>query len=168
MPDAQFELVDAKDGFADSDWFHHCRKHGKPFVVVRSGETNADVLWDYVTLPPCCDDRLRRNLDRIKEDARAIFGRHARPDSAMCVKPTAIFFDRLPIDAAKRAANELYALIDSHLKAAVKAERKRPAEPGESEGSGRIGGDRDGDESHGGRPGSRSREAPPSAGFSIY
>jgi hypothetical protein len=65
MSDAPFELVDAKDSFIDSDWFHHCRETRTPFVVVRSGEHSADVLWDYITLPPECDAELHRQPARV-------------------------------------------------------------------------------------------------------
>lgn len=166
MPDAQFELVDAKDGFADSDWFHHCMKRGKPFVVVRSGEASADVLWDYVTLPACCDEALRRHLGRITVEARAIFDRHATPESAICVKPTAIFFDRLPIDGAKRAANELYALIECYLKEAKKAQRETLDAPRGATGSAR----RDDGPARGpeARPGSMAREAPRRVGYGAF
>lgn len=166
MPDAQFELVDARDGFADSDWFHHCMKRGKPFVVVRSGEASADVLWDYVTLPPCCDEPLRRHLGRITAEARSIFDRHATPESAICVKPTAIFFDRLPIDGAKRAANELYALIESYLKEAKKAQRQTPNAPRRATGSASL--DDAPAPGSDARPGSMPRRAPRRVGYIAF
>lgn len=117
MSDAPFDLVDARDGFADSDWFHACRQTQTPYVVIRSGETSADVLWDYVTLPPCCDERLHGNFPALERDARAIFDRFAMPESYIRIKPTMICFDRLPFDHAKRAAAELYGLIASYLPA---------------------------------------------------
>ena len=119
MSDAPFELVDAKDRFTDSDWFHHCRETRTPFVVVRSGESSADVLWDYVTLPPACDAALRGNLEALERDARAIFDRYAIPESFLRVKPTLIGFDRLPFDHAKSAAAELYQLIADYAASAA-------------------------------------------------
>jgi hypothetical protein len=115
MSDAPFELVDSKDSFIDSDWFHHCRETRTPFVVIRSGENSADVLWDFVTLPPECDAELHRNLPALEQEARAIFDRYAIPESHLRVKPTLIGFDRLPFDRAKSAATELYALIAAYL-----------------------------------------------------
>lgn len=115
MPHAPFDLVDARDTFADSEWFHTCRQAQAPYVVVRSGETSADVLWDYVTLPPCCDAALRGNFTVLENRARAIFDRFAIPESHLRVKPTLICFDRLPFDHAKRAATELHRLISSFL-----------------------------------------------------
>jgi len=115
MSDAPFELVDAKDSFTDTDWFHHCRETQTPFVVVRSGENSADVLWDYVTLPPECDAELHRNLSALERDARAIFDRYAIPESYLRIKATMIGFDRLPFDRAKSAAADLYALIAAYL-----------------------------------------------------
>lgn len=115
MSDAPFELVDAKDSFIDSDWFHHCRETRTPFVVVRSGEHSADVLWDYITLPPECDASLQENLPALEQDARAIFDRYAIPESYLRVKATLIGFDRLPFDRAKSAAAELYQLIAAYL-----------------------------------------------------
>lgn len=117
MSDAPFELVDAKDSFIDSDWFHHCRKTQTPFVVVRSGDNAADVLWDYVTLPSACDAELQRNLPALERDARAIFERYAIPESHLRVKATLIGFDRLPFDRAKLAATDLYAMIADYLPA---------------------------------------------------
>ncbi|MFB1489237.1 MULTISPECIES: hypothetical protein [unclassified Thiocapsa] len=121
MSDAPFELVDAKDSFIDSDWFHHCRETRTPFVVVRSGEHSADVLWDYITLPPECDAALRDNLSVLERDTRAIFDRYAIPESYLRVKATLIGFDRLPFDRAKSAAAELYHLIAAYLPAAEAA-----------------------------------------------
>ena len=115
MSDAPFDLVDAKDSFIDSDWFHHCRETRTPFVVVRSGEHSADVLWDYITLPPECDASLQENLPTLEQDARAIFDRYAIPESYLRVKATLIGFDRLPFDRAKSAAADLYHLIAAYL-----------------------------------------------------
>ncbi|WP_296807094.1 hypothetical protein [Thiocapsa sp.] len=121
MSDAPFELVDAKDSFIDSDWFHHCRETRTPFVVVRSGEHAADVLWDYITLPPECDAALRENLPALERDARAIFDRYAIPESYLRVKATLIGFDRLPFDRAKSAAADLYHLIAAYVPVAEPA-----------------------------------------------
>ncbi|WP_373508414.1 hypothetical protein [Thiocapsa sp.] len=137
MSDAPFELVDAKDSFIDSDWFHHCRETCTPFVVVRSGEHSADVLWDYITLPPECDAALRDNLPALERDVRAIFDRYAIPESYLRVKATLIGFDRLPYDRAKSAAADLYQLIAAYLPVAESAAipvggaaRDRPKEAG--------------------------------------
>lgn len=115
MPDPAFDLVAAQDRFLDSDWFHHCRETSKPFVVVRSGELAADVFWDYITLPPRCDELLNRALPDLEREARAIFERYAVPSSFLRVKPTMIAFDHLPFEHAKHAATELYRLIASYL-----------------------------------------------------
>ncbi len=123
MSDALFDLIDAKDAFADSDWFHACRQAQTPYVVVRSGETSADVLWDYVTLPPSCDAKLRGNFPVLESDVRALFARFAIPESHLRIKPTLICFDRLPFDHAKRAAAELHGLISSYLLRAHDAPR---------------------------------------------
>lgn len=117
MSDNPFDLISADDTISDSDWFHLCRQTQIPYVVVRSGETSADVLWDYVTLPPCCDARLHRDFATLERDARAIFDRFALPESHIRVKPTLICFDGLPYDRAKRAAAELYGLIANYLPA---------------------------------------------------
>lgn len=115
MSDAPFDLVDAKDTFTDSDWFHTCRETQTPYVVVRSGERSADVLWDYITLPPCCDARLRHNFIALEHEARAIFEQFAQPESYLRIKPTMICFDHLRVDQAKSAAAALYRLITHYL-----------------------------------------------------
>jgi hypothetical protein len=89
--------------------------------VVRSGEHSADVLWDYITLPPECDAALRDNLPALERDARAIFDRYAIPESYLRVKATLIGFDRLPFDRAKNAAAELYHLVAAYLPVAEAA-----------------------------------------------
>ena len=126
MSDAPFDLIDAKDAFADSDWFHVCRQTQTPYVVVRSGETSADVLWDYVTLPPSCDALLRGHFASLENNARAIFERFAIPESHLRIKPTLICFDRLPFDHAKRAATELHGLISTYLPDARTVSRGAP------------------------------------------
>jgi hypothetical protein len=113
MPEAQFDLVEAYDTAPQSDWFHYCRDTAKPYVVVRTGEQTADVMWDYVTLPPAYDRVLFERGREIQEQAIAIFERHATDGSSVRAKPTVVFFDNLPIDRAKIAANELFAFIDS-------------------------------------------------------
>lgn len=113
MPDAQFDLVESYDTAPQSDWFHACCESGKPYVVVRTGERTADVMWDYVTLPPSYDRILRTNATVIKEQAITIFQKHASIESSVRAKPTLVFFDNLSISKAKLAANELYELIES-------------------------------------------------------
>jgi hypothetical protein len=113
MADAQFDLIETYDTAPQSDWFHYCRETAKPYVVVRTGEKTADVMWDYVTLPPRYDRVLFEKGRMIQEQAIAIFEKHATKDSSVRAKPTVVFFDNLPIDKAKLAANELYAMIES-------------------------------------------------------
>jgi hypothetical protein len=113
MPDAQFDLVESYDTAPQSDWFHACREARKPYVVVRTSENTADVMWDYVTLPPSYDKVLMDNEKLLKEQAIAIFQKHASIHSSVRAKPTVIFFDNLSISKAKLAANELYQLIES-------------------------------------------------------
>ena len=113
MPDAQFDLVESYDTAPQSDWFHACCESGKPYVVVRTAERTADVMWDYVTLPPSYDQILRANATVLKEQAIAIFQKHASIESSVRAKPTLVFFDNLSISKAKLAANELYELIES-------------------------------------------------------
>lgn len=141
MSDAPFDLIDAKDAFADSDWFHVCRQAQMPYVVVRSGETSADVLWDYVTLPPSCDALLRGHFASLENNARAIFERFAIPESHLRIKPTLICFDRLPFDHAKRAAAELHCLISTYLPDVRTVSRGAPVpcEPAASAGDGTLG-----------------------------
>lgn len=113
MPDAQFDLVESYDTAPQSDWFHACRESRKPYVVVRTGEKTADVMWDYVTLPPSYDGVLIANEKLLKEQAIAIFQKHATIESSVRAKATMVFFDNLSISKAKLAANELYKLIES-------------------------------------------------------
>jgi hypothetical protein len=113
MPDAQFDLVESYDTAPQSDWFHACREARKPYVVVRTSEKTADVMWDYVTLPPAYDRILMANERFIKDQAIAIFQRYATIHSSVRAKATVVFFDNLSIAKAKQAANELYALIES-------------------------------------------------------
>ncbi|MBK1717085.1 hypothetical protein [Thiocystis violacea] len=115
MTAAPFDLVDARDSFTDTDWFHACRNAQTPYVVIRSGEMSADVLWDYVTLPPCCDARIQANFAALEREVRAIFDRFAVPGSYLRIKPTLICFDHLPVAQAKRAASDLYGVIASYL-----------------------------------------------------
>ncbi|NEX19918.1 hypothetical protein G3480_06250 [Thiorhodococcus mannitoliphagus] len=124
MSDAPFDLVDTKESFTDTDWFETCRKTQTPYVVVRSGEARADVLWDFVTLPPSCDTALRADFAALERNARAIFERFAVDDSYLRVKPTMICFDHLPVDDAKRAAQELYGLIASYLPSRQRISRR--------------------------------------------
>jgi len=117
MSEATFDLVDARDSFMDTDWFHHCRQTRTPYIVIRSAETSADVLWDYVTLSPEADARIRADFAAFEREARAIFERCAGPDSYPRIKPTQICFDHLALDRAKRAALELYTLVETYLSA---------------------------------------------------
>lgn len=113
MPDAQFDLVESYDTAPQSDWFHACRDTRKPYVVVRTAEKTADVMWDYVTLPAIYDNILMANAKVLKEQAVAIFQKHASPESSVRAKPTVVFFHNLTISKAKLAANELYTLVES-------------------------------------------------------
>ena len=73
----------------------------------------ADVMWDYVTLPPSCDQILMTNAKLLKEQVIAIFQKHSSVESSVRAKPTIVFFHNLTIAKAKLAANELYGLIES-------------------------------------------------------
>lgn len=121
MADAQFDLIETYDTAPQSDWFHYCRETAKPYVVVRTSENTADVMWDYVTLPPCCDKVLFERGRQIRDQAIAIFEKHATQDSSVRAKPTVVFFDNLPIPKAKAAANELYAMIESLFQGRVRS-----------------------------------------------
>ncbi|KXX63550.1 hypothetical protein [Marichromatium gracile] len=115
MFDAPFDRVEASAPFADSDWFHACRQTQTPYVVIRHTEQRADVLWDFVTLPECCDAVIRAHFEALEQAARAIFLRYADAESHLRVKPTLIGFDRLPIEQAEAAADALYALVATYL-----------------------------------------------------
>jgi hypothetical protein len=121
MADAQFDLIETYDTAPQSDWFHYCRETAKPYVVVRTGEKTADVMWDYVTLPPSYDQVLFEKGGMIREQAIAIFEKHATEHSSVRAKPTVVFFDNLPIEKAKLAANELYAMIESLFQGSERA-----------------------------------------------
>jgi hypothetical protein len=73
-------------------------------------------MWDYVTLPPTYDKVLFEQEKRLQAQAIAIFEKHATRQSSVRAKSTVVFFDNLPIDKAKLAANELYTLIESLFK----------------------------------------------------
>lgn len=122
MSDAPFDLIGAADTFADGDWFHTCRETQTPYVLIRSGETSADVIWDFVTLPASCDGQLRAKFPDLEREARAIFDKFAEPESFIRVKPTLICFDRLSFDKAKLAAVELYGLINHYVVPPAKAD----------------------------------------------
>lgn len=111
--EAQVDLIESYDAAPQSDWFLYCRETRRPYVAVRTAETTADVMWDYVTLPPCCDRILFEKSSMLREQAVAIFERHAAHFSSVRTKPTMVFFNNLPIERARIAANELYRLIDS-------------------------------------------------------
>jgi hypothetical protein len=126
MAEAQFDLVENYDTAPESDWFHSCRESGKPYVVVRTSEKTADVMWDYVTLPPGCDGILMANERLIKEQAIAIFQKHASVESSVRAKARIVFFDNLSIPKAKLAANELYDLIESIVENPAQSTDKSP------------------------------------------
>jgi hypothetical protein len=115
MSESPFDLVDATERLTHSDWFRQCRETGTPYVVVRGNENTADVFWDFVTLPSACDALLRERHDTLAAEARTIFDRYAVQDSFLRIKETTIAFDRLPLEQAKLAAAELYALITREI-----------------------------------------------------
>lgn len=115
MSDTHYDLVNDYGTVPKSPWFHYCRQNAQPYVVIRGGEKTADVMWDYVNLPPHYDKILFGREKEIQEQAAAIFYRHATEHSSIRVKPTVVFFDNLPPHKAKLAAKELYAFIESLL-----------------------------------------------------
>ena len=128
MADAQFDLVESYDTAPQSDWFHTCRDAGKPYVVVRTSEKTADVMWDYVTLPPSYDALLMKSERFLKAQAISIFQKHASATSSVRVKATMVFFDNLTIPKAKVAANELYELIESLVEDPAQSSDKSPSQ----------------------------------------
>lgn len=121
MTDSLYAFVQGYDQAPRSDWFRHCREAEKPFVVIRPQPDSADVLWDYVTLPPCCDHILAERLAEIAEQATSIFEEYATERSGMRVSPTLISFTGLPADTAELAAKDLYRLIEGVVNEAATA-----------------------------------------------
>lgn len=117
MSRSRFDLVDAYDTAPQSEWFRHCRKTAKPYVVIRRRGHCADVMWDYVTLPPRCDAILLQHEAQIREKAISIFEEYAENRSGLRVTPRLISFTDLPMDYVELAADDLYRLIESYVKA---------------------------------------------------
>ncbi len=117
MPDSMYAFIDRYDQAPKSEWFHRCRQAEKPYVVIRPQPDSADVLWDYVTLPPWCDRVLAEHLPELEKQAFAIFDEYATERSGFRVTPTLISFTGLPCETAELAAADLYHLIDSVLHA---------------------------------------------------
>lgn len=117
MAPSRFDLVETYDTAPQSEWFRHCRKTAKPYVVIRRREHSADVMWDYVTLPPRCDALLLQHEARIREEAISIFEEYAEGRSSFRVTPTLIAFTDLPMAYVELAANDLYQLIESYVRA---------------------------------------------------
>ncbi len=121
MTDSLYAFIQGYDQAPKSDWFRHCREAEKPFVVIRPQPDSADVLWDYVTLPPCCDRILAERLEEIEEQAISIFEEYATERSGYRVSPTLISFTGLPADTAELAATDLYRLIEGVVNAPASA-----------------------------------------------
>ncbi len=116
MPDNLFAFVQGYDKAPQSDWFRHCSQTAKPYVVIRPHINSADVMWDYVTLPPRYDQLLVRHEKQIEEQAISIFEEYAADHSGFRVTLTRIAFTDLPTDSAELAAKDLYRLIESYVR----------------------------------------------------
>ena len=116
MSDNLFAFVQGYDKAPQSDWFRHCSQTAKPYVVIRPHINSADVMWDYVTLPPRYDQLLVRHEKQIEEQAISIFEEYAADHSGFRVTLTRIAFTDLPTDSAELAAKDLYRLIESYVR----------------------------------------------------
>jgi hypothetical protein len=116
MSENLFAFVQGYDKAPQSDWFRHCSQTAKPYVVIRHHARSADVMWDYVTLPPRYDQILLRHQKQIEEEAISIFEEYATDSSGFRVTTTRIAFTDLPSDSAELAAKDLYRLIESFVR----------------------------------------------------
>jgi hypothetical protein len=117
MSENMFVVVQGYDKAPQSEWFRHCSQTAKPYVVIRPHANSADVMWDYVTLPPRYDQILVRHEKKIEEEAICIFEEYATDRSGFRVTTTRIAFTDLPPDSAELAAQDLYRLIESYVRA---------------------------------------------------
>jgi hypothetical protein len=106
-----------KDGDTQSDnlWFNHCSRKQIPYVTLRYRTSLADVEWDYISFNHDVDPILERNKDGIQKGALSIFEKYANERSEYSINNHVIFFKKLRIDSAEKAATELYGLISSFL-----------------------------------------------------
>jgi hypothetical protein len=117
MSETLFAVVQGYDKAPQSEWFRYCRQTAKPYVVIRPHANSADVMWDYVTLPPRYDQILMRHEKQIEDQAISIFEEYAADNSGFRVTSTRIAFTDLPTDTAELAATDLYRLIESYVRA---------------------------------------------------
>lgn len=102
-------------------WFNHCQRQSIPFIIVKPATKYADVHWDYITYHPDIDDVLHAREKELKEKATAIFMKYANEKSEYLVNASLIYYDRLGVDEAKKAAAELFDLISDIVQSGVSA-----------------------------------------------
>jgi len=96
-------------------WFNECSRKQIPNVIVLNRSKYSRVEWDYISIDPNLDKTLFANEEVIMSKIEDIFHKYANPTSKYQVNAAVGYFDNLLPDTARRAAQEIYAVLVNAL-----------------------------------------------------
>lgn len=107
-----FEIMQDVDAQSKNTWFEYCRVNSIPYIVVEKRRSLASVSWDFISYPSSLNGVFSENRG-IEERLRRIYQKYAARSSSFSISSGNAFFENFPIDNAKKAAEEIYDLINN-------------------------------------------------------
>ena len=101
-----------EDDSRKNEWFEYCRQQRMPYVAVTVHVNVADVLWDHISYPIEAERLLDHSGDFIHQSAVAIFEKYPNENARCGISSRNIVFEGLSLEGARRAAAEIFELID--------------------------------------------------------
>lgn len=99
---------EGQDSAMSNAWLDFCQLKDLPCIVVRKHNHYADVHWDYISYPKSVDAVLEECAYDIRNSAIKIFARFANSRSTYEADNMLVSYYNLEIEAAGKAASELF------------------------------------------------------------
>lgn len=99
-----------------NEWFEYCRQQRMPYITVVVDSGVADVAWDYISYPIDSEKLFNENCGDICQSLMVIYEKFSTENTQYKISSTDAEFKDVSIDCARRAAVEIYELIDGFFK----------------------------------------------------
>lgn len=106
------EITLGEDSSRKNEWLEYCRQQQIPCITVTARENLADVSWDHISCPIEAERLLDHCSDFIHQSAVAIFEKYSNENAEYSISSRNIVFEGVLLEDARRAAVEVFELID--------------------------------------------------------
>lgn len=106
------EITVDKDSVQKNEWLEYCRQQQMPYITVAVNAELADVSWDCISYPIGSEQVFDEKDEFICRSSMEIFKKFTTKNTQYEISSAGIFFPNIPIENARRAAVEIFELID--------------------------------------------------------